>query len=179
MPQFITDEQFDHFFSDGFLHTAWRLETRRAYASDRRGESYQRFLRGEDPQADPNRPWCENIRTQVAQGKRIERVRVADEPITPGQAYLVDVGRTNVAAGEDVRHLPRTVADELGLPPKDFWLFDSRVVLLLHFDEDDVFLGAQLVEDPEVVLEVVQVRDAAWHHAVPRAKFAGRVPSRV
>jgi hypothetical protein len=36
-----------------------------------------------------------------------------------------------------------------------------------------------LVEDPAVILEVVQVRDAAWHHAVPLAEFAQRVPSRV
>ncbi|MGK4583528.1 DUF6879 family protein [Kitasatospora sp. HPMI-4] len=179
MPEFISDETFDHFFADGFQHTAWRLETRRAYESDQRSVGYLRFLQGEDPQADPHRPWCANIREQVAKGKRVERVRIADEPITQGQAYLLHVGWANVEAGEDIRHLPRSTAKELHLPERDFWLFDSRTVLQLHFDDADVYLGTELIEDPNVVLEACQIRDAAWHFAVDRSEFVKKVPSTV
>lgn len=177
MPEFITDEQFDHLFGDGFAHTAWRLESRSAYASDRDGDGYQRWARGEDPRTDPARPWCRNIRAQVDAGKRVERVRISDKPLTPGQAYLLEVGWANVEAGEDIRHLPRSTARELGLPGRDFWLFDSRILLEMHFDQADNYLGAELVQDAAAVLEACQIRDAAWHHAVPRAEFRLRVPS--
>ncbi len=179
MPEFITREQFAGFFDGGFAHTAWRLESRSAYASDRAGAGYQRWIRGEDPQTDPHRPWCRGIAAQVATGKRVERVRIADEPISDGQAYLLAVGWANVEAGEDIRHLHRSVADRLQLPRRDFWLFDSATLLEMHFDEDDNYLGAELVTDHDAVLTACQIRDAAWHYAVPRAAFAAAVPSGV
>jgi hypothetical protein len=165
--QYINDAAFDHYFCDGFRHTAWRLESRRGYASDRSGAGYQRWARGEDPQTNPDRPWCANIRAQVEAGKRIERVRIHDEPETPGQAYLRAVGWANVHAGEDIRYLPRTVAGELELPDRDFWLFDSRFLLELHFDDQDEYLGAELIDDLPSVLTACQIRDAAWHYARP------------
>ncbi|MEZ0091646.1 DUF6879 family protein [Streptacidiphilus sp. EB129] len=179
MPEFISDETFDRLLSGGFQHTAWRLESRRSYASDQAGPGYQRWERGEDPETDPDRPWCRNIRAQVAAGKRVGRVRVADDPLTLGQAYLLRVGWANVAAGEDIRHLPRSDADRLELPQRDFWLFDSRTLLELHFDTQDGYLGAELVEDPARVLTGCQIRDAAWHHAIRYQEFKLRVPSPV
>ncbi|MDH6109292.1 hypothetical protein P3T36_000064 [Kitasatospora sp. MAP12-15] len=177
MTEFITDEQFDHLFGDGFQHTAWRLESRATYGSDRDGEGFRRWARGEDPLTDPARPWCQNIRAQVEAGKRIERVRIADDPISAGQAYLLAVGWANVAAGEDIRHLPRRLAADLGVPLRDFWLFDSRILLEMHFDQADNYLGAELIEDVAEVARACQIRDAAWHYAVPRDEFAKTVPS--
>ncbi|MFC8715808.1 DUF6879 family protein [Kitasatospora sp. NPDC057198] len=177
MPEFITDEQFDHFFGDGFSCEAWRLESRRGYASDREDAAYQQWVRGEDPAVDPGRPWCRNISAQVAVGKAIRRVRIADEPIAEGQAYLLATGWANVLAGEDIRHLTRAAADELGLPMRDFWLFDSATVLELHFDQQDNYLGTELIEDPAAVAEACRIRDLAWPRAVVRAEFAARVLS--
>ncbi|MCC2279666.1 hypothetical protein LKL35_30185 [Streptomyces sp. ET3-23] len=179
MTEFIDDESFDHYFGDGFQHTAWRLETRRGYASDAEGEEFQRFLRGEDPGEDPDRAWCRNIRKQVSSGKRIERVRIVDDPPTTGQRYLLAAAWTNVEAGEDIRVMNRRQAEELALPEADFWLFDSRFALKLYFDERDEYLGARLIEDAAEVLRYCQVRDAAWHYAVPSEVFRTRVASAV
>ena len=179
MPDFITDEAFDDLLASGFDHTAWRLESRRSYASDRAGAGYQRWSRGEDPQTNPDRPWCQMIRDHVAVGKRIGRVRLADDPLTDGQAYLAHVGWANTAAGEDIRHLPRERANRLGLPERDFWLFDSAVLLEMHFDTEDEYLGAELITDPARVVEGCQIRDAAWHYALRYEEFTLRVPSRV
>lgn len=37
--------------------------------------------------------------------------------------------------------------------------------------------GVELVTDPVEVARACQVRDAAWHHAVPYDAFAQQVPS--
>jgi hypothetical protein len=175
---FIDDRDFSGFFED-FAHTAWRLESRGGYDSDRQTDTYQRFLRGEDLRQNANRPWCRNIRVQIAQGKRIERVRILDQPPTTGQRYLLASAWSNVEAGEDIRHLWRAEAEQLALPREDFWLFDSRYALRLHFNGDDRYLGAELIDDPAVIVRYCQVRDAAWHHAVRHDEFKARVPSPV
>ncbi|WP_236240809.1 DUF6879 family protein [Streptomyces sp. CC228A] len=165
-----------HLFRE-FRHTAWRLETRRGYASDRRSPKWQRFLAGEDIAREPDNVWRENVRTQTAQGKRFERVRLVDEPMTRGQEFLLASAPSNVAAGEDIRNLTRQKAQQLRLPDYDFWLFDSRVVARFAFDDEDTTLGVYVTDDPADVLAACQARDAAWHYATRTADFARRVRS--
>ncbi|MET7682832.1 DUF6879 family protein [Streptomyces sp. NPDC005423] len=167
-----------HLFRD-FKHTAWRLETRRGYASDRNSPKWPRFLAGEDIACGPDNTWRENVRAQTALGKRFERVRVADEPPSKGQKFLLASAPSNIAAGEDIRLLIRARAQELRLPEHDFWLFDSRVLVRFAFDDEDTTLGVYVTEDPAEVLAACQARDAAWHHAVRTEEFARRVRSTV
>ncbi|HET6356105.1 DUF6879 family protein [Streptomyces sp.] len=166
VPQFITFEEFDGMFTT-LKHSAWRLETRRRYASDEATDTYQQFARGEAVDWDLDDPWCAERREQVALGKRFERVRILETPPTEGQRYLLDNARRNTAAGETIRTLTRAQADELRLPAEDFWIFDARVVALLHFDDDDQMTGVELITNPVDVLRYLQAREAAWHHSVP------------
>ncbi|MFK0225890.1 DUF6879 family protein [Streptomyces sp. NPDC090303] len=166
VPQWITFDEFDGMFTS-LSHSAWRLETRRRYAWDEQQDTYLQFTAGEPVEWDLDDAWCRERREQTALGKRFERVRLVDEPPTPGQLYLADNARRNRAVGEDIRTLTRALADELRMPAEDFWLFDSRVVALLHFDEDDQMTGVELITNPVEVLRYCQFREAAWHHALP------------
>ncbi|MEU3652928.1 DUF6879 family protein [Streptomyces sp. NPDC032161] len=167
-----------HLFRD-FKHTAWRLETRRGYATDRNSPKWQRWQAGEDIAADPADEWRRNVTEQTARGKRFERVRIVDAPPTEGQRFLLASGLGNVAAGEDIRNLSRADAVRFGLPDWDFWLFDSRTLVRFVFDEHDTTLGVIVSEDPAEVVAACQVRDTAWHHATRTADFAGQVRSTV
>ncbi|MEU6820471.1 DUF6879 family protein [Streptomyces atriruber] len=175
-PELRPFSSVSHLFSE-FRHTAWRLETRRGYASDRNSSKWKRFLAGEDIAHDPENSWRENVRVQTSQGKRFERVRLVDEPATKGQEFLLASGLSNVASGEDIRNLTRADAQQLRLPDHDFWLFDSKIVVRFAFDEDDTTLGVYVTEDPADVLAACQARDAAWHHAVPTGEFQRGVRS--
>ncbi|MFB7278038.1 DUF6879 family protein [Streptomyces hydrogenans] len=155
-----------------FKHTAWRLETRRGYATDRNSEKWARWKAGADITSEPFTSWHENIAAARAEGRRFERVRITDEPITEGQAFLLESGFVNVEAGEDIRVLTRNEADRLNLPNYDFWLFDSKILARFAFDDDDTTLGVILSEDPADIAAACQARDAAWHHAVPHRDHA-------
>ncbi|MEU2059637.1 DUF6879 family protein [Streptomyces sp. NPDC013455] len=172
-------DEFNTLF-EKFEHTAWRLETRRRYASDEAGGRWKRFIKdgtiGEGADSDSLYGWwTETIRAHTAQGRRIERVRIVDQPATTGQRYLLDSARWNVGLGEDIRNLWRADADRLLLPAEDFWLFDSRLIALLRFDENDQLTHVELITEPAEVVRCCMVRDAAWHHAVPWAKFTAEM----
>lgn len=107
MPNTIGLDEFDRLFTQ-FQHTAWRLETRRRYASDEITDTYAQFLRGDSVDWEGrDAQWCAERREQTALGKRFERVRIVDNPPTPGQLYLLDNARRNSAVGEDIRQLWR------------------------------------------------------------------------
>ncbi|MEU2208264.1 DUF6879 family protein [Streptomyces hygroscopicus] len=175
-PRIIDLDAFSDLFNN-FEHTAWRLETRRRFASDEATDTYAQFVAGEPVQWDYDHPWCTNVRVQTKQGKRIERVRIVDNPPTPGQLYLLKGAKRNCAMGEDIRNLWRADADRLRLPAEDFWVFDSRFVALLNFDDDDNLLNVEVITEPVAVNRYLQVRDAAWHYAVRYDKFAAELPS--
>ncbi|MEU6979138.1 MULTISPECIES: DUF6879 family protein [unclassified Streptomyces] len=172
VPELVDRETFRRLFAT-FEHTAWRLETRRGYASDREDPDYQAFLATGSSPCDPDEPWFVNIRAQVDAGKTVGRVRIADRPPTTEQLFLLDYARHNAASGEDIRYLWRE--DAAGLPAEDFWIFDSRIVALLRFDDEDNMLGIELITEPAEVVRYCVARDAATHHAVPYERFAAQV----
>ncbi|MFJ7907247.1 DUF6879 family protein [Kitasatospora sp. NPDC096204] len=177
VPEFVPQQKITEFINDGFEHTAWRLETRTGYLSDKQMPSYSEFLRTGDTAGEVGHPWFENVRRMVDKGKRFERVRLVDRPPTEGQRYLLACARTNVAAGEDIRYMWRSDAEAAGLAGlSDFWLFDSRTVARFHF-EGERTVGMELVTDPSEVLRACQARDAAWHHAVRYTEFRAQVAS--
>lgn len=171
VPQIIDLDEFGQLFRT-FEHTAWRLETRRGYASDREDATYSEFVETGGITLDYDDEWSRNIRRQVLAGKTIGRVRVVDEPPTEGQLFLLADSPRNTAAGEDIRCLTRSEADARLLPAEDFWIFDSRMVARLNFDDQDVFHDVEIITEPTEVLRYCQLRDVAVHGAVPCGEFA-------
>lgn len=174
-PDLVDRATFRRLF-ETFEHTAWRLETRRGYASDREDPDYVAFLETGSAPCDLNsEPWFLNIRRQTDAGKRVGRVRVADSPPSQEQLFLLDYARHNASVGEDMRYLWREDADRLQLPAEDFWLFDSRLVARMQFDDGDNLEGVELITEPAEVVRYCILRDAAMHHAVPYGEFAAQV----
>ena len=162
--------EFDALFGQ-FEHTAFRLEMREAYNEASEVESLRKFHAGEDDRSDELRPWLRFIRDTVSAGKRFERVRVVSLPPSDYTRYGLAGALINNQAGEDIRYLARDRAG--GLPEHDFWLFDSCKLVWMHFDAADGHLmGAEIIEDPAVVVQHNYWRDLAWHRAVRREEFA-------
>lgn len=174
VPDIVSRDEFRRLF-ETFEHTAWRLETRRGYASDREDPEYLAFLETGSAPCDFSEPWFRNIREQTDAGKRVGRVRIADSPPTEEQLFLLDYSRHNAAVGEDVSYLWRDEAERADLPAEDFWLFDSRIVARLIFDDDDNLLNIELITEPAEVVRYSMIRDAAMHHAVPYQHFTAQV----
>lgn len=126
VPHLISFDEFTGMFAS-LRHSAWRLETRRRYASDEAAATYTQFLAEGRVDWDLDDPWCVGRREQRDLGKRFERVRILDTPATVGQRYLLDNARRNAEVGEDIRTLTHAEAQHLRLPEEDFWIFDSRV----------------------------------------------------
>ncbi|ROT32387.1 DUF6879 family protein [Micromonospora sp. HM5-17] len=165
MAKVVSDpDAFRKLFVD-FEHTAFKFEVRRAYGLPSEDLPFQQFLNGEDPGVEWLRDWLDLMREQTSTGKRVERVRVVDDPPSDYLRFEIFITPHNIAAGEDIRYLDRARARELQLPNHDFWLFDSRTLAILHFGEDDAFLGFEMVEDTDELLRHCYWRDVAWTRA--------------
>ncbi len=142
------------------------------YDAPYENESVRKFLAGESDDLAWSESWLSMVRDALSAGRCFWRVRVVSVPFTDYARFGLWASKFTVAAGEDIRYLARDQAQGAGLPNHDYWLFDSRKLVKMHFDDEDQFLGGGVVEDSLEIVQHNYWRDAAWHHAVRRDDFA-------
>jgi len=121
---------------------------------------------------ETHREWYDLVRGTVGRGVRMQRARIASEPLAPYIRFEhAGTARLNVAAGEEVRWLPRRQASDIALPGNDFWVFDDRLVRFGHFDGEGRFLDNEITEDRAVVTLCASAFEAVWERAVPHREY--------
>lgn len=150
--------------------TAVHLEMRDSYTRDKSFDDWQagRYF---DP-ADRWRSWYDLVRETTARGVEIRRARIVSEPVSQYIRFEHAVtDGLNIAAGEQVRWLPRRQATALALPGNDFWLFDNSTLLINHFAGDDSSRGAEILDDEDATELCGDAFETAWRHAIPHAEY--------
>lgn len=156
-------------------HSAVHLEMRDFYDDPDEAPRVAAWKAGHRP--DPNdratwwRPWLDMVSEAVGRGVVIRRARIVSEPVSEYTRYLYDGTFTNIAAGEQIRWLPRRNASDLCLPGNDFWVFDDRLVRFGYFSGDGVYLGDEVDDRPAVVKLCSSAFEAVWERAVPHDRY--------
>jgi hypothetical protein len=167
----VTSAEFDELFTR-FEHTAYRLETLQQYDVSYEEESYAVFLAGHPAPTDAAKnEWTNMIAAAASSGKSFRRVHIINEPLSDYLRY--EIGWSygpNVQAGEDVRILVGQPGP-LGLPGRDYWLFDSRDLWVMEYDDEGRFIYAERIDDPAVIVEHCYWRDKALHLSTPYGDY--------
>ncbi|WP_325050947.1 DUF6879 family protein [Actinokineospora spheciospongiae] len=169
----LEDPDFGKLFTE-FSYTAFRLEAQQVYDVSYEQDSYRRFLNGEPRGDSPSiASWVKQVTEDVADGKRFQRVHVVVEPLTDYLRFECAWSyRDTVAAGEDVRVIPLTPgAWPEEIPTTDYWLFDSSRLLRMEYDDAGYFQYAELVDDPDEIVQANLWRDRTLKASVPFAEF--------
>ena len=146
----ITEAEFDQMLRS-FRRSAFRLETRDAYALDYERADFDKFLAGlptPPPELDWWRPWLERIERFTKEGKAVSRVRVLAEPPSDYQRWELWAAPWHSRAGERIAYLARSEAERIGLPLNhDWWLLDDRTLILMLFTDAGEIESKALVTD--------------------------------
>lgn len=151
--------------------TAWHMELRDSYTPyDPDWLDWQAGQRFDPAERWAN--WSDLVRATVNRKVSVRRIRIVSEPVTDYIRFEYDVTAAhNVAAGEEVRWLPRAKAPGLLVPVSDFWVFDGQVVLWNHFAGDGSWVGEEQADDPALAKSCAASFAAAWKRAVPHADY--------
>jgi hypothetical protein len=174
MGQRLTADDFNSLFRY-FTHTAFRLETRPVYTVAAEQAHFARFLAGDPPSVNefPEfQAWLEQIRDATRTGKRVQRVRILEEPPTDYQRWEIWSTQYTIPAGEHVSYLRRSQAQRVGVPDThDWWLFDDRCLARMSFATHGVPLGGEITDDPEIVAQHRAWQDLAIRYAIPASDY--------
>jgi uncharacterized protein DUF6879 len=171
--ELMTPDERDKLF-DTFTRDAFHLELRDVYGNPLEDEPLRKWLAGEPDDLAWLQPWLSRMRAVTRTGRTVRRVRVITEPMTDYIRYEWEGTPDNLAAGEDIRWLPRHQVPEgfvFPLNDSDWWLFDDHLLAVGHFDDTGRVLGSELVTDERTVAECARARDQLWELAIPHAEY--------
>lgn len=155
--------------------SAVHLEMRDVYAVPNEDEGFAAWRRGHRLDPDDRdswwRPWLDLVQEVTAKGVRVRRARIVSEPHSEYIRYEHSFSFTNIAAGEEIRWLPRRSASALALPGNDFWLFDGRLAQFNVFDGEGRWVHTDQSDDPTVTALCSDAFEAVWERAVPHDKY--------
>jgi hypothetical protein len=155
--------------------SAVHLEMRDVYSVDYEKGPFARWRAGfrHDPGDRESwwRPWLDVIQATVARGVVVRRARIVSEPVSEYIRYEHSATFTNIAAGEQVRWLPRRRASDIALPGNDFWLFDGQLVRWNHFTGDGASAGQEITNAPAAAALCAEAFEAVWDRAIPHDQY--------
>ncbi|MCX4831198.1 hypothetical protein OG746_20900 [Streptomyces sp. NBC_01016] len=162
-------------FSDLLANTrdsAVHLETRDDYGTNPRLEAWQRGERVDWTDRDSWwHPFHQTIADAVARGVSIRRARVVSEPVSEYIRWEHDSTHGNLAAGEDVRWLPRSALAGFLVPAHDFWLFDGNLLRIHHFAGDGSHVRDELSTDAATLKLCASAFESIWQRAIPHSEY--------
>jgi hypothetical protein len=162
-----TDQLFDDFTDEAF-----RLEQLQAYTIPQEAERLVAFREGRPlpERSVRNNAWLRRLALSTIEGKAWPRVRIVEYPLTDYTRYELAGYVESAVAGQSTRITERRADPGLAELTEDFWLFDGdtdhAVALVMRYDGDGRFLGAEATTDSSVLSRCRHQRDLAISFSV-------------
>ncbi len=166
----ISDYEFERLLT-GFEQEAIHLETRDAYGTAIELPYMAKWAAGEPDDLHWLNDWCATLREHVKAGKSVRRARIVSEPLSDYQRWSHSIAHPMVDAGEDIRWVPRRMVSSIGLPGNDFYLFDDRLVVFLHYAGNGFETGKTTSIDPVDMVLCRSAFETVWELSIPHRDY--------
>jgi hypothetical protein len=166
----ITEAAFEALLA-GFVDSCVHLEMRDAYGTQTELPHLAAWAAGQDDDLAWLDGWCTTVRAHVAAGRRLRRARIVSEPLSSYQRWSHAIAHPMVAAGEDIRWVPRIRVSAMCLPGSDFYLLDDALVVFLHYTGEGSNAGYETSTEPGTVALCRTAFEAVWAVAIPHRDY--------
>ncbi|WP_412540191.1 hypothetical protein R8Z50_30900 [Longispora sp. K20-0274] len=167
----LSPAEFGALFDD-FQHSAFRVELLPQYLVPEEAEEFRAYRAGEPQPGNLEDPWWEYLRSRSVEGRPLSRVHVVTSPLTDYLRYEFEWGyATSVRHGERISILDLAMVDYAGpMPDFDFWLFDDKLGVRMHYAPDGSYEHATLLA-PGDIPNLIHFRESLLAAAVPFADY--------
>ncbi|MGH3601761.1 MAG: DUF6879 family protein [Pseudonocardiaceae bacterium] len=166
----ITYEEFSALFRS-FRREALHLDMRDSYGTAAEIPHLRKWEAGEPDDIDWLQPWFDLISTTTRAGKVFRRAHIVSEPISNYQKWAFEITPPFVAAGEDIRWVPRHRVSTVALPGNDFWLFDDEVVVFLIFAGSGLVVDRHRTTDHGAIELCRTSFEEVWKLSIPHSEY--------
>jgi hypothetical protein len=166
----IGEEEFEELLTS-FEREAIHLETRDAYGTAVELPHMAKWAAGRSDNLEWLQEWCNTLREHVKAGRSVRRARIVSEPLSEYQRWSYSIAHPMVAAGEDIRWVPRRLVSSIALPGNDFYLFDNRLVVFLHYAGNGLAVGKTVSTEHADIQLCRSAFETVWRLSVPHDEY--------
>ncbi|MFC4072243.1 DUF6879 family protein [Actinoplanes subglobosus] len=147
-----------------FVH----LETRDAYGTEVELPHMAKWARGEPDDYAWLGWWLDMLRSHRAAGRTCRRARIVSEPLSTYQQWTRSHVGLFTEAGEEIRYVSRPRLVDVLLPGSgDFYVFDDKTALFLHYAGTGMNASFEITEDPRTVQTCITAFENVWDLTKP------------
>jgi len=166
----IGEAEFDRLLRT-FAHSSVHLEARDSYGTEVELPHMAQWVAGEPDDLGWLQGWCDTLRGHRAAGRTVRRARIVSEPLSDYQRWSYSIAEPMVAAGEDIRWVPRRRVSSIGIPGNDFYLLDDRLVVFLLYAGNGLAVDRVTSTDPADLELCRSAFEVVWRLAVPHREY--------
>ena len=152
------------------------LEMRDSYGTETELPQMARWAAGEPDDLAWLRPYCDQVRANVAAGKIYRRAHVVSEPLSDYRRWSHSVVQPMVDAGDDIRWIPRRLVSSIAFPGNDFWMLDNRLVIFHHYAGNGTNIDFTTSTDPHDIELCRSSFEAVWPLGIPHNEYQPNRP---
>ncbi|MEU4294906.1 DUF6879 family protein [Kribbella sp. NPDC026596] len=154
-----------------FKRSMVHLEARDAYGTDTELPHLAKWLAGEPDDFAWLQDWCEKIAAHVNAGRSARRIKIVSEPLSDYQRWAYGAFTPIAEAGEDIHWVPRPRVSTVGIPGNDYYLFDGKRVVFLHYAGTGLNTSFTTTTDREVVEMCSSAFEKVWALSIPHSEY--------
>lgn len=139
---------FDKLF-DMFTIEAFRLETLPVYDVEEEKEAIKEFRETGRVVNNIDKEWMDLLKI----GKPVKRLRLLSNPLSDYEVFELEVYKSNLSYGEDIRIANR---DNFNETLQDFWIFDMKWIGIMKYDKTGKFLDMDFHEANDEEIEMAK-----------------------
>ncbi len=137
--------------------------------------SFEKWKQGKADLDQASINWLENLNKTKERRVKMQRVRVVPLPLSDYVKYEIDFWKHSTQNGEEILFLEEKeyerLIQSLNFKPKDFWMFDDRVLIIFHYDKTGNFVREELVTDEIIIKHHIDLKHKLLQHAIPMKEF--------
>ena len=158
----------------------FRLESLPVYNVPEDMKIFEEWKKTKKFSANSYEEWLQKLEKTKERGVVMQRVRVAQLPLSDYLKYEVDFWKNNsIKAGEQISFIEKEkyqkLLEGLDFKQEDFWMFDDKLVIIFHYSENGNLLNEELVTDPVLVNRHVQLKKALLENSMDMTPFLYKV----
>lgn len=132
-----------------FTIEAFRLETLPIYDVEEEKEAIKEFRETGRVVNNIDKEWMDLLKI----GKPVKRLRLLSNPLSDYEIFELEVYKSNLSYGEDIRIVNRDKFDE---QLQDFWIFDMKWIGIMKYDKTGKFLDMDFHEASNEEIEMAK-----------------------
>ena len=173
-PKVITET---HFYAcwNASTQEVFRLQLLNSYAVDFERVAFDNFMNGKSVnylESPGFKEWIAKIREKRNEGVSVINLHVVDLPISDYFRFGIGFLRISEQSGQESRFLERKRAELLLKDFQDFYLFDSKTIMLVNYDDKGGFLSlSNPITDPKTISRSICLRDELMKISIPMETF--------